>query len=735
MAISITPPLPTPTGVGATAVAGGTLLASTTYYIVVCASNSNLTYNTTNTSITSDASTEISVATTGVNRSITVTWSAVAGATHYNVYMSTTSGNYSSNVCHCTASNGTATTTLLTWTQTAPPSNYYSPDTLVSGNALPFNIDKTKGNVQVVISGTGGTLTLADITSALNTAGLGSYMYYDPKYYNFCLKGGITISAATTGSLIIPDCNIVFIKGAFLNSSTSFTLQLGNYTPASKRWYDPCTYTPTLIATSVANMAMYGAKVCDFGFLTSYTHIGTEITGMNANVVDCVFDGLRNTSTDWSNNKIANFSLLRGWQNFETTNAYFEIPATITMYAPNGRPDYRDCTFKGDSATAIFDMAGNASVSYDSSKFYDCEFVGEYYNSIDDLIFTFSSYVGLDGYDFFYSLQGVVQDNTGTPINGVDVKVYDKDMNLVHNVTTASDIIPKTDIRVMNILPTGNGTGPSYYTRTYYSPFTFVYSKQGYRTVTSVVSLTAPLNSIITLDPVYISLSNLVAGSTVQIYDVTTTTELYNGVVAGTSLDLAYTDAFNDSIRIRVRKMGYTPYEYTGPITDTGIALALSQEVDAVYTANAVDGSTVTEFAFGTNIIEINDPTNTTTGQRLYNWYNYAISTTTYIGDHDNLILAQTSWSYIIDDALLLKNIDAGSATLFIEGANINNTTGDGSVVDTTGGSININGYFPFNSANEVASAVWEDTTTYGTGTKGKKLTDGTVVSDLDPLM
>ena len=122
-----------------------------------------------------------------------------------------------------------------------------------------------------------------------------------------------------------------------------------------------------------------------------------------------------------------------------------------------------------------------------------------------------------------------------------------------------------------------------------------------------------------------------------------------------------------------------------------------------MYVANGIDGSTVTEFSLSEGVVGvfIDDPDNKTTGQRLYNWYMYAISTTTFIDDQANLITAQTAWSYVLDDSIQMKNLD-GSNPLYIEGANINNVSADGQVIDTTGGSININGYFPFNSASDV---------------------------------
>jgi hypothetical protein len=134
----------------------------------------------------------------------------------------------------------------------------------------------------------------------------------------------------------------------------------------------------------------------------------------------------------------------------------------------------------------------------------------------------------------------------------------------------------------------------------------------------------------------------------------------------------------------------------------------VSQTADSVYTANGIDGSTVTEFSFtGATIkIFVSDPDNATTGQRMYNWYMYALATTTYIDLQPNDMTAQTPWSYVLADAIQLYNQSA--TPLFMTGANINNVSSTGQVIDTAGGIININGSFPFNSAADVAAANWE---------------------------
>ena len=210
---------------------------------------------------------------------------------------------------------------------------------------------------------------------------------------------------------------------------------------------------------------------------------------------------------------------------------------------------------------------------------------------------------------------------------------------------------------------------------------------------------------------VHALLTGLVAGSTVQIYDTTDSSELYNDVVAGTSLDYLFTWTIDHAVRIRVRyavgTTGYIPYETTGTITQNGLAITIGQQPDLVFNANAIDGSAVTEFSLSGSTIKIyiDDPTNATTAQRLYSWYLYSISTQTYIGIQPNDITAQTSWSYVLADAIQIYNQDLVNP-LFLTGANMNNVSNNGQVIDTAGGIININGYFPFNSANDIKTTV-----------------------------
>ena len=99
---------------------------------------------------------------------------------------------------------------------------------------------------------------------------------------------------------------------------------------------------------------------------------------------------------------------------------------------------------------------------------------------------------------------------------------------------------------------------------------------------------------------VSLSVASLVAGSRVQLYNVTDASEIYNAVVAGTSYSQYLTYTADKTIRLRATKTsGVTakaPFETTGTLTVNGLAFTAAQVECPVYDAYGIDGSTVTGF-------------------------------------------------------------------------------------------------------------------------------------------
>ena len=161
----------------------------------------------------------------------------------------------------------------------------------------------------------------------------------------------------------------------------------------------------------------------------------------------------------------------------------------------------------------------------------------------------------------------------------------------------------------------------------------------------------------VTTNPIWtesITVSSLVAGSTLQIYNTTTAAELYNAVVAGTSYQYDFSIgtgvSTGNTIRIRVAKLGYLPFTTSGTATATETTFTAAQEVDSIYVSNAVDGTTVAECVadFGDITIEITDGDDTTTVQRIYAYYRVAEATTSGIASWFGAITASSVSAYVI---------------------------------------------------------------------------------------
>lgn len=129
------------------------------------------------------------------------------------------------------------------------------------------------------------------------------------------------------------------------------------------------------------------------------------------------------------------------------------------------------------------------------------------------------------------------------------------------------------------------------------------------------------------------SVTGLVAGSRVRVFNKTTNLEVYNVVASSTSVSFSYENNVdihtNDVLEIRVTSFsGATaklPYVSNVIASATGWSIYVSQVEDSIYDTINLDGSTMTEFSMDTvnNFIKINSPSKETTAQRLYAWVAY----------------------------------------------------------------------------------------------------------------
>ena len=163
--------------------------------------------------------------------------------------------------------------------------------------------------------------------------------------------------------------------------------------------------------------------------------------------------------------------------------------------------------------------------------------------------------------------------------------------------------------------------------------------------------------------------NGLQAGSRVQIYNQTTSTEIFNNVIAGTSSNYQYYNGTGitagNTVRIRVAKMGYLPQTLLGTAAATGLSVTANQQVDSIYNSNGIDGSTVSEFTpdYPNVQMDVSDPDGVTTVQRIYAWLRYTETTTQGIDLWFDVVTPTDEVNYLIDSTKLNLKIDNTTAS------------------------------------------------------------------------
>lgn len=199
-----------------------------------------------------------------------------------------------------------------------------------------------------------------------------------------------------------------------------------------------------------------------------------------------------------------------------------------------------------------------------------------------------------------------------------------------------------------------------------------------------------------------VTVSGLVAGSRVQIYDTTSSTELSNTTPAGTSV--TWTDSnpasADRAIRVRITKVsGATAYEMIEANIGTcgqtegteSVSYLANQVADSTYNTNAIDGSTVTNITIDdtTNLVKIAIPGGSVTWPQIYAYQVYWLNTATGIQDDFAFIEAPDTANYLLT-GFQIKNTSSPSVPLVISSGYGRDATTGASVdlVDTSGGTL-----------------------------------------------
>ena len=212
------------------------------------------------------------------------------------------------------------------------------------------------------------------------------------------------------------------------------------------------------------------------------------------------------------------------------------------------------------------------------------------------------------------------------------------------------------------------------------------------------------------------TVTGLVAGSRAQIFNITTSTEIANEIVASTAWVLDYYDGSQftagDEVRIRVARLGYLPQLLLAVATTSGFSVPANQQTDAIYVANGIDGSTVTEFtADYPNVqMDVSDPDGVTTVQRVYAWLRHTETSAQGAQLWFDVITPTDEVNYLIDAAKINLRVDnTTAAPVVIAGGRLYRSDG-ATVIAATSGSVQMDParvYVTEGGAQDIADAVW----------------------------
>lgn len=199
--------------------------------------------------------------------------------------------------------------------------------------------------------------------------------------------------------------------------------------------------------------------------------------------------------------------------------------------------------------------------------------------------------------------------------------------------------------------------------------------------------------------------SNVEAGSTLQLFNVTQDIEIENLVVsgtAGTKVNASGTYATaeavpSDTIRLRITCQAganaLLPFETVGVATASGVSFRADQQIDTIYNANNIDGSSISGITLTpdyTNIqIDLDDQEAPyeLSAQAIYNYYAYLITTQQGIANFYGAITPVDQMNYRINASVVpLKIQNTGSTDVVLNGGRLYRDDSV-SVLDTGAGS------------------------------------------------
>ena len=220
------------------------------------------------------------------------------------------------------------------------------------------------------------------------------------------------------------------------------------------------------------------------------------------------------------------------------------------------------------------------------------------------------------------------------------------------------------------------------------------------------------------LAPRGVSVTGMVAGSTLRVYNTTTSAQVINEVVSGTSYTASYAEgvgySIGDVLDLRVAKIDKLEFTTSVVVTATGWSSLISQEDNAVYNTYGKDGSTITSISWdsGNMQFDFNDADNNIDGSDIGAWYYYFITTATGISE----AFGALSWTQVNKITNTTSKVAVTFDNIKTSPLQINNCwidRDDGvSVISPTSNSIQINPPAVFNTETSTSGLTPSESST-----------------------
>lgn len=520
MALTVTLPIAAPTDLQATLLPNGSLSPNTTYYYVVIAYDQHSTAPVGVIPYHSPLSAESSFTTDNTNKSVKINWANVAGAKRYQILLTTTSGDYTSSGGYGTEIESVGnliTSGTVGYTITALSTEPYIIHSCQIKNNLSGNINKNLGIIKVDFTTAGNYTSLNQIYADIVDQGFGDYVFFDG--YNFVCKGWFFAAAnASTGSFVIEQKRLTFIKGGIINYSNTYTMRFG-------RWYSDyagANYEYGC-AINIMNMRMcfvsYYDKIKLWGCLLTNHLENTLLT--ESSYVNNYFTGwyISNNTSEMKDSIIGvgmrgNSSIAKDskWMQTNNFSIYEHIRLKVVKYA--ALPYYKggkfyDCDFLLATGLNFYNGTTVYSQSGYYTDFYDCNWPARpdgmlsLYYAVNPTTLTSNQIAYVN-----YSINATVLNEEGQPLSGVSVSAVDAQGNVVNFIEYDTTIDKLVTGNVFTEATTNASGQIGYYINSYrvelnpnnttylisYDtitttkyPFTITFSKTGYRDYTVII--------------------------------------------------------------------------------------------------------------------------------------------------------------------------------------------------------------------------------------------------------